>query len=64
MAKRNSKLAKGEYPESKFKTKFDDRGRRMMQCQNSIANGKWWKGELCNEWPIVGNDATAVLCYR
>lgn len=64
MAKRNSKLAKGEMAESNFKTKFDDRGRRLMQCQNSQPGGKWWKGNICDEWSIVGNEATAVLCYR
>jgi hypothetical protein len=62
MAKRNSKLAKGECAESKFKTKFDDRGRRMMQCQNSQPGGKWWKGQLCESWSFVGTEATAVLC--
>jgi hypothetical protein len=64
MAKRNSKLVKGEMAESKFKTKFDERGRRLMRCQNSEPGGKWWKGELCDSWSAVGNDATAVLCSR
>ena len=61
MAKRK-KLEKGQFPETKFKTKFDDRNRRMMICQNSVPNGKWWKGEICNNFCFVGDSATAVLC--
>lgn len=63
MAKRK-KLEKGQYPETKFKTKVDDRGRRMMMCQNSIPNGKWWKGNICNNFSLVGDNTTAVLCSK
>jgi hypothetical protein len=63
MAKRK-KLEKGQFPDTKFKTKNDANGLRMMQCQNSIPNGKWWKGQICNEYCLVGDQATAVLCSR
>lgn len=47
----------------KYKSKIKDNQRTMI-CQNSIPGGKWWKGTLCNEWVIVSEKATAVLCYR
>ena len=49
---------------SKWKSKTDKSGQRIMICQNSIPGGKWWKKNLCNEWVIVSEKATAVLCYR
>lgn len=49
---------------SKWKSKTDKSGQRIMICQNSVAGGKWWKNKLCNEWVIVSVKATAVLCYR
>jgi len=64
MAKRKKELPKGEFAQSEFKTKFDDLGRRTMICQNSVPGGKWWKGHLCDNWSLVGNYTTAVLCWR
>jgi len=49
---------------SKWKSKTDKSGQRIMICQNSVPGGKWWKKNLCNEWVIVSEKATAVLCSR
>ena len=49
---------------SKWKSKTDKSGQRIMICQNSVPGGKWWKKNLCNEWVIVSEKATAVLCHR
>ena len=57
----SSKVHSKEIP---YKTKHDSNGNRMMQCQNSIPNGKWWKGTLCDNWSVVGSDTVAVLCWR
>jgi hypothetical protein len=53
-----------EIGKSKWKSKTDKSGQRIMICQNSEPGGKWWKKNLCNEWVIVSAKATAVLCYR
>lgn len=37
-------------------------GQRYMVCRNSIPNGKYWKGNLCDTWTKVGKDTIAVLC--
>jgi len=37
-------------------------GDRYMICRNSIPNGKYWKGTLCDTWSKVGKDTVAVLC--
>jgi hypothetical protein len=47
---------------SEFKTKFDDRGRRLMICENSKPGGKHWKGQICNSWAVVSNECVSVLC--
>ena len=39
-------------------------GHRYMVCRNSKPGGQYWKGKLCSEWTVVGNDSTAVLCSR
>ena len=65
--KRNAKIDKritSTYAASEFQTKFDDRGRRLMICLNSVPDSKYWRGNLCNEWAPVGNDTPAVLCYK
>jgi hypothetical protein len=49
---------------SKWKSKTDKSGQRIMICQNSVPGGKWWKKNLCNEWVVVSEKATAVLCSR
>lgn len=46
-----------------YKTKQHD-GKRYMMCQNSIPDGKYWKGTLCEEWSEVGIKTTAVLCSK
>lgn len=58
------KRAAGTFAATDFNTKFDDRGRRLMICMNSIPDGKYWKGEYCNEYSTVGFDSSAVLCYK
>jgi len=50
--------------ESHYKTKTDSVGQRSMICQNSEPGGKYFKGQICNEWSRVGNDATAVICWK
>jgi len=47
-----------------YKTKFDDRGRRLMLCINSESGSKYWKGNYCNQWTVVGHDANAVVCFK
>lgn len=55
---------KGTYPDTKFAVKFDDMGRRYLRCQNSLPDGKYWKGHFCNEWVRVGDNAVAAVCYK
>jgi len=43
---------------------YTNQGERYMVCQNSIAGGRWWKGNLCSELVIVNIDTTATLCHR
>jgi hypothetical protein len=50
--------------ESRFKTKIDAKGRRLMLCQNSEPGGKHFKGRLCSEMVTVNYDTVAVLCFR
>ena len=59
MAKQNKEVGK-----SIWKSKTDKSGQRIMICQNSVPGGKYWKKNLCNEWTIVSEKATAVLCSR
>ena len=53
----------------KFKTKTGD-GIRYMICRNSIVDKKHWSFQFlgdkprCNRWSEVGEDSTAVLCYK
>jgi len=47
-----------------YKTKTDSYGQRLMQCQNSIPKGKYWKGRLCENWSVVSGSTVAVLCWR
>ena len=53
----------------KFKTKRQN-GKRMMICRNSIVDQKHWSWQFlgdkprCNRWSEVGEDSTAVLCYK
>jgi hypothetical protein len=62
LTKEKKQIDKSHIAESKFKTKFDDNGRRIMMCQNSIPDGKYWKGELCDNMSVVSHDAIAILC--
>ena len=64
MVKSKQVSEKDRRKEIPYKTKSDSNGNRMMQCQNSIPNGKWWKGSLCDNWSVVSSDAVAVLCWR
>ena len=50
--------------ESKFPAKMDSKGRKSMLCSNSEANGKYWKGKICDNWTYVAHDATEVLCIH
>ena len=43
---------------------YTEDGQRYMICQNSVADGIWWKGIYCYEWIKVTEGTTAVLCHR
>jgi len=60
--KEKKQIDKSLIAESKFKTKFDDKGRRLMMCQNSVPNGPYWKNNLCTNMSIVNHDTVAMLC--
>jgi len=46
-----------------YKTKTVN-NKRFMICQNSEPDGKYWQGQICNEWSEVGQKTTAVLCWK
>ncbi len=54
---------------TKFKIR-NRQGKRYMICRNSIEDKNYWgwqilsKHSRCKEWSEVGQDATAVLCYK
>lgn len=65
MAKKNQSVEKVRNKESLYKTKYNENGQLIMQCQNSIPNGKWWKGKLCDNWSVVSSgDTASILCWR
>jgi len=41
---------------------YIENGQRYMMCQNSVANGRWWKGKYCYEMGKVTAETTAILC--
>ena len=43
---------------------YTENGQRYMICQNSVADGRWWRGKLCYEWVSVTDSTTAVLCHN
>jgi len=43
---------------------FVEDGVRYMICRNSKPKGKYWTGILCTDYTSVGEDTTAVLCYK
>jgi hypothetical protein len=47
----------------KFKTRGQGNKTEMI-CQNSVAGGKYWKGETCENWSLVGKTTTSVLCWK
>lgn len=53
-----------EDQKSSFRVKTDSNGNRWMICQNSIPNGKYWKGVYCDQYSRVNHDAVSVLCYK
>ena len=57
------KVEKGDIAKTSFKTKTDKSGQRLMICQNSEPNNKYWKGSICNNWTAVSNSTSAVICY-
>jgi len=54
---------KGQYATTSLPTRIVE-GRRFMLCENSSGGGKYFKGHICNEWTVVGDDATSVVCWR
>lgn len=54
---------KSQYAPTKLQTKIVG-NRRYMICENSNTGGKYFKGQICNEWSTVGDDATSVICWK
>jgi len=48
----------------KYKTKKNANKESFIMCQNSIPNGKYWKGNLCDEWVKVNENALGALCHH
>ena len=46
-----------------YKSYIQD-GKHYMICQNSISDGRWWRGIYCVEWVEVNLQTTATLCYK
>lgn len=60
---KNKEKLKGQYAPTNLETRIVG-NRRYMICENSTGAGKYFKGHYCNEWTIVGDDATAVICWK
>ena len=56
-------MSKKQTASHSFATKIVD-NKRFMICQNSIPDGKYWQGKLCDTWSKVGLNTTSVLCYK
>ena len=56
-------MTKKQVTKQEFKTYRDEKHRYMI-CQNSISNGKYWNGKLCDVWSKVGEQTTASLCWK
>lgn len=54
---------KSQYAKTSRPTRIFE-GRRFMLCENSESGGNYFKGHICNEWSVVGDDATSVICWR
>jgi len=52
-----------QYAATKLQTKIVNNCRYMI-CENSGQGGRYFKGHICNEWSVVSNDATSVICWR
>lgn len=48
--------------ESIYKTKHVD-GKKYVQCENSIPEGRFWKGIICREYVSVAETSIAAVCY-
>jgi hypothetical protein len=49
--------------QKQWKTRTDGK-KRYMICQNSEPDGKYWQGQICNEWSAVGERTSAALCWK
>lgn len=56
-------MAKSQKEKREWKTRIDGK-KRYMICQNSVPDGKYWQGHICNNWSEVGHKTTAVLCWK
>ena len=56
-------MSKKQTVSHSFATKIVD-NKRFMICQNSLPDGKYWQGKLCDTWSKVGLNTTSVLCYK
>ena len=54
---------KSQYAATTLPTRIEG-NRRYMMCENYKPGGKYFKGHICNEWTTVGDDATAVICWK
>jgi hypothetical protein len=48
--------------ESIYKTKHVD-GKKYVQCENSIPDGRFWKGKICKEYVAIAETSVAAVCY-
>jgi hypothetical protein len=56
-------MAKVQKEKREWKTRTEGK-KRYMICQNSEPDGKYWQGQICNEWSAVGERTTASLCWK
>lgn len=57
-------MSRKKKTEEGYKTYKDEHGKRWMLCSNSIPNGKYWAGHVCDNWEMVSENTTAVLCRK
>ena len=49
--------------DSIYKIKYVD-GRKFVACENSIPDGRFWKGKLCNEFVAIAETSVAAVCWK
>jgi len=56
-------MGKKQSEKQEFASKIIN-NKRFMICRNSVADGKYWQGKICNNWSKVGLNTTSVLCHN